>query len=123
MAVLEVTDASFGDLIQSDNIVVLDFWASWCGPCKSFAPIFEAAADKYPAIAFGKIDVDANQELAAHFQIRSVPTLMVLREKVMLFSQPGALSAGQLDELLTQVSELDMAEVHRQIAEQEASAS
>lgn len=120
MAVIEVTGDSFNTLIESDNTVVLDFWASWCGPCKSFAPVFEAAAEKYPAIVFGKIDVDANQDLAGYFQIRSVPTLMVLREKVMLFSQPGALTAGQLDELLNQVIALDMAQVHREIAEKEA---
>ncbi|MFO1381488.1 MAG: thioredoxin [Chitinivorax sp.] len=120
MSVIEVTGASFDQLIESDKTVVLDFWASWCGPCQSFAPVFEAAAEQHPDVVFGKIDIDTNQDLASYFSVRSVPTLMVLREKVMLFSQPGALTTGQLEQLLNEVKALDMAQVHSDIAAKEA---
>jgi len=120
MSVIEVTGASFDQLIESDQTVVLDFWAGWCGPCQSFAPVFEAAAEQHPDVVFGKIDIDTNQDLASYFSVRSVPTLMVLREKVMLFSQPGALTTGQLEQLLNEVKALDMAQVHSDIAAKEA---
>lgn len=120
MSVIEVTGASFDQLIESDKTVVLDFWAGWCGPCQSFAPVFEAAAEQHPDVVFGKIDIDTNQDLASYFSVRSVPTLMVLREKVMLFSQPGALTTGQLEQLLNEVKALDMAQVHSDIAAKEA---
>ena len=120
MSVIEVTGASFDQLIESDKTVVLDFWAGGCGPCQSFAPVFEAAAEQHPDVVFGKIDIDTNQDLASYFSVRSVPTLMVLREKVMLFSQPGALTTGQLEQLLNEVKALDMAQVHSDIAAKEA---
>lgn len=118
--VLEVTKDNFAEVIENNDIVIVDFWAPWCGPCKSFAPIFEKAAEANPEAAFVKINTEAEQELAGHFQIRSIPTLMVFREKVMIFSQAGVLPESALGELLTEVKALDMEQVHKEIAEQEA---
>jgi thioredoxin 1 len=120
MAVVELTRDNFEDVVTKNDIVIVDFWASWCAPCKSFAPAFEAASEKYPGVVFGKVNTEEQQELAGHFQIRSIPNLMLFREKVMLFSQPGALPADGLDSVIAQAQALDMAGIHREIADQSA---
>ncbi|AEE67045.1 thioredoxin 2 [Bordetella pertussis] len=117
MSIVELTKDTFQDAITPDGTLIIDFWAPWCGPCRGFAPVFEQAAEQHPDVTFAKVNTDVEQELAGALGIRSIPTLMVFREKVLLFSQPGALSAGQLGELLTKVKEVDMAEVHRDIAQ------
>jgi thioredoxin 1 len=121
--VMEATKDNFAEVIENNDIVVVDFWAPWCGPCQSFAPIFEAAAEANTDAAFVKVNTEDEQELAAHFQIRSIPTLMVFREKVLVFAQPGVLPESALAKLLTEVKALDMEQVHKDIAEQEAKAA
>jgi thioredoxin 1 len=118
--VMEVTKENFSEVIEKNDIVIIDFWAPWCGPCRSFAPIFEKAAEANPDAAFVKINTEQEQELAGHFQIRSIPTLMVFREKVLIFAQPGVLPESALADLLSQVKALDMEQVHKEIAEQQA---
>jgi len=118
--VMELTKENFAEVIEKNDIVIVDFWAPWCGPCRSFAPIFEKVAEANPDTAFVKINTEQEQELAAHFQIRSIPTLMVFREKVLLFSQAGVLPEAALTKLLSEVKALDMEQVHKEIAEQEA---
>lgn len=120
MATVDLTFDQLENTLESNEIVLIDFFADWCGPCKSFAPIFEAASEKHPEIAFAKCDTEAEQQLAAAFGVRSIPTLAVFREKVLLFLQPGALPETALDELVDKVKELDMEDVRKQIAEQEA---
>ncbi len=120
--VLEVTKENFVEVIEGNDIVVVDFWAPWCGPCRSFAPIFEAAAEANPNVVFAKINTEDQQELAGHFQIRSIPTLMVFRQKVIVFSQPGVMQEGALAKLVAGIEALDMDAVHRDIAAQEAEA-
>jgi thioredoxin 1 len=116
---LDLNKDNFQSAIEDNDIVILDFWAPWCGPCKSFGPIFEKVAGENPDIAFAKINTEEEQELGAMFAIRSIPTLMIFREQIAVFSQPGALPEGALNELIGKVKELDMDEVRRQIAEME----
>lgn len=118
MAAVTLTAENFNTTIEENGIVLVDFWATWCGPCRSFAPVFEKAAEANPDIVFGKVDTEDQQQLAGAFQIRSIPTLMIFRDQVLLYAQPGALPAHALDELIEKVREIDMDDVRRQIAEQ-----
>lgn len=119
MATVVLTGENFSSVIASHDTVIVDFWAPWCGPCRSFAPIFEKTSEQYPDVVFGKVDTDDQQELAAVFQIRSIPTLMIFRQKIIIFSQPGMLPASSLVEVLEKAQALDMEQVKREIAEQE----
>jgi thioredoxin len=118
MAALELTKDNFDEVVSNNDTVIVDFWAPWCGPCVGFAPIFEQASEKHPGVVFAKINTDEEQELAGHFQIRSIPILMVFREKIILFAQPGAMTGGSLEELITKVAEVDMVEIHKQVVEE-----
>ncbi len=120
MSTVDLTQDTFQAAIESDATLIIDFWAPWCGPCKQFAPTFEAAAAKNDDITFAKINTEDEQELASAMRIRSIPTIMVFRERVLLFQHSGALSESQLEELIAQVKAVDMAEVHAQIAAQQA---
>ena len=122
MATQEITADNFRQTVEKDGIVILDFWAEWCGPCRMFAPTFEKASEKYPDIVFGKVNTEEQQELAGAFQIMSIPTLMVFRDQVLLYAQPGALPGEALDQIVAKVKELDMAKVKAEIAEQEKKA-
>jgi len=119
MAVIDLIEENFESTILSNDFVVIDFWAPWCGPCRGFAPVFEAAAEKYPDIVFAKVNTEEQQGIAGHFQIRSIPTLMIFREKVIIYAQPGALPAGAFDDLIARAKEVDMAQVHAEIAKEE----
>ena len=120
MATVELNKGDFEDAVTQNEMVIIDFWASWCGPCKSFAPVFEAASEQHPDIVFGKVNADDEQELAAAFSIRSIPFVMLMREKVVLFAQAGALPAEGLESVIRQARALDMAQVHKEVAEQQA---
>jgi len=123
MSVIELTQDTFQEATQAEQPLIIDFWAPWCGPCRQFAPVFEAAAGEHPDVTFAKVNTEEQPELAAALRIRSIPTLMVFRENVLLFQQAGALASSQLQELLTQVKAVDMAQVHAEIAAQEKGSS
>ena len=124
MATLEATASTFDSLVDADGITLVDFWASWCGPCRMFAPVFEAASEVHSDISFAKVDTEAERELAARASITSIPTLMAFRDGILVFAQPGALPAPALEQLITAVRGLDMDDVRRQLdAEQAADAT
>ena len=123
MATVTLTKENFDEILHSNELVIVDFWAPWCGPCKSFAPVYEDISEKYPDITFAKVDTQEEQELAGHFQIRSIPTLMIFREQIVIFSQPGALPGSALEDIIKKAGELDMAQVRKEIAEQQPSAN
>lgn len=119
MATVELTDDNLEALINDNDLLVIDFWASWCGPCKAFAPIFEEVSENHSDIVFAKCDTEAQQQVAADFQIRSIPTLMIFREQIILFAQPGMLSAAQLEDVISKVREVDMDQVREEIRQQQ----
>jgi thioredoxin 1 len=120
MAVVELTKENFEQVVTSNPTVIIDFWAPWCGPCKGFAPVFERVAEEHPDVVFAKVNTDEEQEIAQHFQIRSIPTLMVFRDQIIVFSQPGALPQNALEQVVEKAKELDMQEVRQQISEQDS---
>ncbi len=120
MATVALTKDSFEQTIEDNDIVLIDFWASWCGPCRAFAPVFEKVSEAHPGVVFAKVDTEAEQELAASFRIQSIPTLMAVRDKIVLYSQPGALPEDALESIVSQIQELDMEAIRAEIAEAEA---
>jgi thioredoxin 1 len=122
MPVMELTKENFEQVVTTNGTVIVDYWAPWCGPCRGFAPVFERVADANPDVVFAKVNTDAEQEIAAHFQIRSIPTLMVFRDQVIVFSQPGAMPQNALEQVVAKAKTLDMEEVRKQIAAREPEA-
>jgi thioredoxin len=123
VATLDLTNENFEKTVNDNSMVIIDFWAPWCGPCKGFAPVFEKASDTHPDVVFAKVNTDEQQELAGAFGIRSIPTLMVFREKVILFQQAGALPGNALEQVIAQAKAIDMAKVHAEVANQQAQPS
>ncbi|MEY4321559.1 MAG: hypothetical protein RL167_287 [Actinomycetota bacterium] len=123
MATIELNEANFGEHVTTNGITIVDFWAEWCGPCRQFGPIFEEASNKHPEITFGKVDTEANQQLAAQANITSIPTLMVFRDGVLLYNRPGALPGAGLEELIAAVEHLDMDAIRAEIAAQNSGPS
>ena len=119
MAVVELTKDNFEQVVTSNPTVIVDYWAPWCGPCRGFAPVFEKVAEAHPDVVFAKVNTDEEQEIAGHFQIRSIPTLMVFRDQVIVFSQPGALPQGAFEQVVQKAKSLDMDEVRKHMAEEE----
>lgn len=120
MAVVELTKDNFEEIVTDNEFVIVDFWAPWCGPCRSFAPTYEKVSEDHAEVVFAKVNTEEQQEIAGHFQIRSIPTLMIFREKIIIFSEAGALPESAFRELVKKAGELDMAEVRRQVAAQQS---
>jgi len=118
MATIDLTGDNFEEVIKNNDFVIIDFWAPWCGPCQGFASVYTDTSEKFPDIVFAKVNTEDQQELGGHFQIRSIPTLMIFREQVILYSEAGAMQASEFEKLIEQAKGVDMADVHKQMAEQ-----